>query len=60
MFYIYSSGSTTSISSVGGVPKVGDRVIVASQTTGSKTGTLRFVGPTHFAAGEWAGVELVF
>ena len=52
-------GSTTSIASVGGVAKVGDRVIVSSQTTGSKTGILRFVGTTHFATGEWAGVELV-
>ena len=33
-------------------------MIVASATTGTKTGTLRFMGPTDFAAGEWAGVEL--
>jgi dynactin complex subunit len=26
--------------------------------TGTKTGTLRYMGPTDFAAGEWAGVEL--
>ena len=32
-------------------------MIVSSQT-GTKTGTLRFMGPTDFAAGEWAGVEL--
>lgn len=25
---------------------------------GSKTGRLRFLGTTDFAAGEWAGVEL--
>ena len=31
---------------------------MASATTGTKTGTLRFMGPTDFAAGEWAGVEL--
>ena len=40
------------------VVQVGDRVIVSSQTAGTKTGTLRYVGPTEFAAGEWAGVEL--
>ena len=32
----------------------GDRVLV----NGSKEGTLRFVGPTHFAKGIWVGVEL--
>ena len=45
-------------SCVGGPAKIGDRVIVSSQTAGTKTGTLRFLGPTDFAAGEWAGVEL--
>ena len=34
--------------------RVGDRVLVS----GSKAGTLRYVGPTDFAQGEWAGVEL--
>lgn len=34
--------------------KVGDRVLVS----GSKLGTLRYIGPTDFAKGEWAGVEL--
>lgn len=43
---------------MGGLLKLGDRVIVSSQTAGTKTGTLRFLGPTDFAAGEWAGVEL--
>ena len=38
--------------------KLGDRVIVSSQTAGTKTGTLRYLGPTDFAAGDWAGVEL--
>ena len=52
-------GSTTSISSIAAPPKVGDRVIVSSQVGGSKTGTLRYIGPTDFAQGEWAGVELV-
>ena len=33
---------------------VGDRVLVG----GNKAGTLRFLGPTQFAKGEWAGVEL--
>ncbi len=37
---------------------MGDRVIVASATTGTKPGTLRFLGTTDFAQGEWAGVEL--
>jgi len=35
--------------------KVGERVVV----NGTKVGTLRFLGTTDFAAGEWAGVELV-
>jgi len=26
--------------------------------SGSKLGTLRYLGPTDFAKGEWAGVEL--
>lgn len=34
--------------------KVGDRVKVS----GSRAGTIRFIGPTDFAAGEWIGVEL--
>ncbi|XP_056002000.1 CAP-Gly domain-containing linker protein 2-like isoform X44 [Ostrea edulis] len=34
--------------------KVGDRVLVS----GTKTGTLRYVGSTDFAKGDWAGVEL--
>ncbi|XP_070572672.1 CAP-Gly domain-containing linker protein 1-like isoform X14 [Ptychodera flava] len=35
--------------------KVGDRVLVS----GSKLGTLRYIGTTEFAKGEWCGVELV-
>ncbi|XP_074640389.1 CAP-Gly domain-containing linker protein 4-like isoform X2 [Tubulanus polymorphus] len=34
--------------------KLGDRVIVG----GIKGGTLRYCGPTEFAAGIWAGIEL--
>lgn len=34
--------------------KLGDRVLVS----GSKPGTLRYIGPADFAKGEWAGVEL--
>ncbi|NWV69053.1 CLIP4 protein, partial [Malurus elegans] len=34
--------------------KLGDRVVIAGQ----KVGTLRFCGPTEFASGQWAGVEL--
>ena len=52
------TGSTLSLASnTGGALKLGDRVIVSSQT-GTKTGTLKYMGPTDFAAGEWAGVEL--
>ena len=34
--------------------KIGDRVLVA----GLKEGILRFLGPTEFAKGVWAGIEL--
>ncbi|KAF6773421.1 hypothetical protein AHF37_11653 [Paragonimus kellicotti] len=34
--------------------KVGDRV----QVSGGRIGTLKFLGPTEFAPGEWAGIEL--
>jgi len=34
--------------------KVGDRVMIG----GNKVGTLRYFGTTHFAKGEWAGIEL--
>ncbi|XP_052215294.1 CAP-Gly domain-containing linker protein 1-like isoform X2 [Dreissena polymorpha] len=34
--------------------KVGDRVLVS----GSKLGTLRYLGPADFAKGDWVGVEL--
>jgi len=36
------------------VLKVGDRVVIG----GNKEGTLRYFGATHFAKGEWAGIEL--
>ncbi|GLV32318.1 Cytoplasmic linker protein 190 [Carabus blaptoides fortunei] len=49
--------STTSLSSVMHDFKLGERVIVQS-SLGSKAGTLRYVGPTDFAKGEWCGVEL--
>ena len=42
----------------GGSLQIGDRVIVASGMAGTKTGTLRYLGPAHFAKGEWAGIEL--
>jgi hypothetical protein len=42
----------------GGSLQIGDRVIVASAMAGTKTGTLRYLGPTDFAKGEWAGIEL--
>lgn len=47
----------TSASSTGGIKhnlNIGDRVLVS----GSKLGTLRYLGPADFAKGEWAGVEL--
>ncbi|XP_043916136.1 CAP-Gly domain-containing linker protein 4 [Protopterus annectens] len=34
--------------------KLGDRVSIAGQ----KIGSLRFCGPTQFAGGQWAGIEL--
>ena len=34
--------------------KLNDRVLVG----GTKTGVLRYLGPTDFAKGDWAGVEL--
>jgi CAP-Gly domain-containing linker protein 1 len=37
--------------------KIGDRVIIKS-TQGSKIGTVRYMGLTDFAPGEWVGVEL--
>lgn len=36
--------------------EVGDRVIVKS-ATGSKIGTLRYIGEPHFASGIWCGIE---
>lgn len=37
--------------------KIGDRVIIKS-SQGSKVGTVRYIGSTEFANGEWVGVEL--
>lgn len=39
--------------------QVGERVIVASATGGTKIGILRYLGSTEFAPGEWAGIELL-
>ncbi|GIY61456.1 restin homolog, partial [Caerostris darwini] len=36
----------------------GDRVSVTSASGPPKTGVLRYLGQTDFAAGEWAGIEL--
>ena len=55
-----SRASTCSVSSVSPkYPKlkVGDRITVSS-LSGLKTGTLRYIGETEFAKGEWAGIEL--
>ncbi|XP_012549429.2 restin homolog isoform X3 [Bombyx mori] len=55
---IVSSKMNASISTTtNGDIRTGDRVIVSS-SRGSKAGILRFVGPTDFAPGIWAGVEL--
>lgn len=43
----HNDGSST-------VLEIGDRVVVS----GTKIGTVRYVGATGFAKGEWAGVEL--
>ena len=45
--------SGSSYGSVGHM-RLNDRVLVG----GTKTGVLRYLGPTDFAKGEWAGVEL--
>lgn len=37
--------------------KLGDRVIIQS-SQGSKVGTVKYIGTTNFATGEWVGVEL--
>lgn len=37
--------------------KIGDRVIIKS-SQGSKVGTVKYIGSTEFANGEWVGVEL--
>lgn len=37
--------------------RVGDRITVSS-LGGLKPGTLRYIGETDFAKGEWAGIEL--
>ncbi|XP_060528080.1 restin homolog isoform X2 [Cylas formicarius] len=51
-------GSTSSLSPAPVIDyKIGDRVIIKSGQ-GSKVGTVRFMGLTEFAGGEWVGVEL--
>ena len=46
-----SPAESTSSLAGPGPPEVGDRVIVASSMAGTKTGTLRYLGPTDFAKG---------
>ena len=48
------SDSVTSTPGIKHNLNIGDRVLVS----GSKLGTLRYLGPTDFAKGDWAGVEL--
>jgi len=54
------SNSNTSLASTAATHidfKTGDRVIIKS-SQGSKVGTVRYIGYTEFAPGEWVGVEL--
>lgn len=39
--------------------EIGSKVLVGSTTASAKKGTVRFIGETHFAPGEWLGVELI-
>lgn len=60
LYSIISGGSNISL--VSGAShsidyRVGDRVIIKS-SQGSKVGTVKFMGSTEFANGEWVGVEL--
>ncbi|XP_057665093.1 restin homolog isoform X3 [Diorhabda carinulata] len=52
-----SSISITSAASHAIDYKIGDRVIIKS-SQGSKVGTVRYMGATEFAPGDWVGVEL--
>jgi CAP-Gly domain-containing linker protein 1 len=55
---LYTDSSVTNLNSTSYSDlKLGERVIVMS-SQGSKAGTLRYIGATEFAAGEWCGVEL--
>ncbi|KAI8807726.1 hypothetical protein BJ742DRAFT_739600 [Cladochytrium replicatum] len=47
--------ATSSAAAAKSALTIGDRVTVK---TSKKTGTLRFLGPTQFAEGTWAGIEL--
>ena len=51
---ITASATNVTAANTGSVLNIGDRVMVG----GNKCGTLRYFGTTHFAKGEWAGVEL--
>lgn len=52
-----SSAASTRVDMSSRVAKVGDRVLVKSER-GQLLGTLRYLGETQFATGDWAGVEL--
>ena len=39
--------------------EIGTNVLVGSSAATSKKGIIRFIGETHFATGEWVGVELI-
>lgn len=55
---ITSTTSTAKQSVSGSSLKVGARVVINSTNGSNKIGTLKFIGTTEFAKGEWAGVEL--
>ena len=55
---ISSTTSTKPSQPTGSSLRVGAKVVINSTNGPNKIGTLRFIGTTEFAKGEWAGVEL--
>lgn len=60
MCYWYSAEVITQapIARDGSLPPLNSRVFVTNTKDGKLPGTVRFVGPTTFAAGVWVGVDL--